>query len=127
MWDRATGDEALTAELVIALARLSNLGDSTRAFRNQHLECVLVYALQDMLESVRLGHGGIDAFAQVDDVLNIAGKVLARLLRARVQALFRAKLSDNRTAEDFAELSLERCPGWQVGLVVPKPQVSNAG
>lgn len=57
---------------------------------------------------------------------NVAG-ALQRLLRARVQALFRAKLADSRTAEDFAELSFERGPGGNVGLMVPKPQVSNAG
>lgn len=122
-----TCNEALPPKFVVALAEVNDLGYSRRALRNEHLKCILVNALQYMFYFICLRHCSIDALTQVNDIFQVASEIFTWLLGSRLQALFRAKSSNSGTSEDLADFCFERWPAWDVGFVVVKPQVSDAG
>lgn len=99
---RLPSQSALLLQVVVALTQADDFRNCARIPSQKHLKCAIVDALQNVFDLVKYGHGVIRTSTKVDDVLNIAGKVIASLLRADAQALFCPLLADRWATEHFS-------------------------
>lgn len=78
LWDVLAGDVTLAAQFVEALTQAEGVAGWTLG--QQHLKRIVLNTLQNMVDVLVLCHRWINTAAEIEDILNIAGKSLARLL-----------------------------------------------
>lgn len=74
------GENALLAELVIALTPVHDVANSLRVFAQQHLKRIVLNALENLFNLIAFGHGWICTPVEVDDVLYVARNCFTCLL-----------------------------------------------
>lgn len=70
----------------------------------EHLKTAIIGLFENMLNLFRLGLGGVDRVAIIDNVLNVTRESLGCQLCAGVQALFGVEPAQSGSAKNFLYL-----------------------